>query len=205
MDIKNTISFESRTEFRRWLSDNALSDDGIWVRFCKDRKANGLTAAEALEEALCFGWIDGVMQSINERYYAKYFKQRSQSSRFSAKNKSLVETLEAKGLMTDLGRAKMEYAAKNGLLEVKDERPRLTEEQIQQFEEMLLSNEIAYGNFMKMTKSVRTSYMSSYYFGAKTEDGKKKRFDTIVERLNLNMNPMESIAKKLAQIEAEKK
>ncbi|MDR1813808.1 MAG: hypothetical protein LBR18_03045 [Tannerella sp.] len=159
---------------------------------------------EALEEALCFGWIDGVMQSIDDSYYAKYFKQRSPTSRFSAKNKSLADALEAKGLMTDLGRAKIEYALQNSLVEVIEERPRLTDGQIQQFEEMLRPYDTAYSNFMKMSKSVRTSYMSSYFFGAKTEDGKKKRFGTIVERLNLNINPMESMAKKLKQIETEK-
>jgi uncharacterized protein YdeI (YjbR/CyaY-like superfamily) len=204
MDINDTVLFKGRTDFRRWLSDNALSNNGIWVRFCKDKKAKSLTAMEALEEALCFGWIDGVMQSIDDSYYAKYFKQRSPTSRFSAKNKSLADALEAKGLMTDLGRAKIEYALQNSLVEVIEERPRLTDGQIQQFEEMLRPYDTAYSNFMKMSKSVRTSYMSSYFFGAKTEDGKKKRFGTIVERLNLNINPMESMAKKLKQIETEK-
>jgi len=195
VDKTAAVLFESRAEFREWLTDNALSDDGIWLKLSKDRKVKCITAAEALEEALCFGWIDGQIQSIDGVYYAKYFKQRSSSSRFSAKNKSLVDKLAAKGLMTELGRAKLQHAEQNGLVEVKEERPRLTDEQIQQFEQMLQLYEAAYGNFQKMTKSARASYMSSYFYGAKTEAGKKKRFNTIVERLNLNLNPMESMTK----------
>jgi hypothetical protein len=56
--------------------------------------------------------------------------------------------------------------------------------------------ETAYNNFMNMPKSVRKSYIGSYVFGAKTGNGKQKRFATIVERLNLNLNPMESLKKK---------
>jgi len=239
IDIDDTVQFENRAEFRRWLAEHAQSDDGIWVRFRKDGKAGkagkvgktdeadsaseagivrkavgegeageagkakGLTAADALEEALCFGWIDGVMQSIDDRFYAKYFKQRAQTSRFSAKNKSLVDQLESKGLMTDYGRAKVEYAMRNGLMENANDRPRVTDGQRQQFEEMLRPHAIAHANFAKMAKSVQSAYMGSFFFGAKTEAGRAKRFETIVERLNLNMNPMESMAKKLAQIEAE--
>lgn len=63
-----------------------------------------LKANEALEEALCFGWIDGQMQSIDELSYIKYFKQRSIKSKWSEKNKKLVEKLECNGQMTDFGR-----------------------------------------------------------------------------------------------------
>jgi hypothetical protein len=61
------------------------------------------------------------------------------------------------------------------------------------FEAMLKPFEIACANFMKMPKSARKAYASSYYFGAKTDDGKQKRFATIIERLNRNLNPMESM------------
>jgi hypothetical protein len=62
---------------------------------------------------------------------------------------------------------------------------------------MIKPYELAYTNFMRMTKSVRKAYTGSYFFGAKTEEGKQKRFTTIIERLCLNLNPMESMKKKL--------
>ena len=67
-----------------------------------------------MEEALCFGWIDGQMQSIDDKTYKKYFSMRREKSKWSEKNKALVQSLEERGLMTDPGRAKAEEAKRNG-------------------------------------------------------------------------------------------
>ena len=69
-----------------------------------------MKADEALEEALCFGWIDGQMKSMNETSYRKYFSLRRDNSKWSEKNKKLVEQLEKQGIMTDYGRKKIEEA-----------------------------------------------------------------------------------------------
>ena len=187
--------FRNRQELRQWLKDNALSDQGIWIVFNKQKNADTLKASEALEEALCFGWIDGQIKSIDDNTYMKYFKQRNKNSRWSEKNKKLVAELERKGLMSDFGRAKIEYAKQHGHWD-QPELKALTDEQRQQFEAMLQPFAEAYANFMKMSPSARKTYMASYFFGAKTEAGKQKRFDTIVERLRLNLNPMESMKNK---------
>jgi hypothetical protein len=81
----------------------------------------------------------------------------------------------------------------------------LTDDHIQQFENMIKPYEPAYTNFMKMTKSVRKAYTGSYFGGAKTKEGKQKRFTTIIERLCLNLNPMESMKKKLEEKQLNKK
>ncbi len=96
--------------------------------------------------------------------------------------------------MTDLGRAKVEAAKGNGRWDSSKPDP-LTDEQLRQFEEMLRPYETAHENFTRMRESARTAYASSHVF-TKTDDGKRKRFATIVERLNLNLNPMESMKKK---------
>lgn len=191
----NQMVFRNRQELRQWLKDNALSDQGIWIVFNKQKNADTLKASEALEEALCFGLIDGQIKSIDDNTYMKYFKQRNKNSRWSEKNKKLVAELERKGLMTDFGRAKIEYAKQHGHWD-QPELKALTDEQRQQFEAMLQPFAEAYANFMKMSPSARKTYMASYFFGAKTEAGKQKRFDTIVERLRLNLNPMESMKNK---------
>ena len=164
--------------------------------FSKQKYSNTIKTDEMFEEALCFGWIDGQIRSIDENTYIKYFKQRSNNSNWSEKNKKLIEVLEQRNLMTDYGRKKIEYAKQNGYWE-QSERKSLTDEQRQQFENMLKPFEKAYANFQKMSPSVRKAYMASYFFGAKTEEGKQKRFNTIIERLNLNLNPMESMKNKL--------
>lgn len=187
--------FRNRMEFRDWLSANARSGEGIWLEFSKTDNADTIKAGEALEEALCFGWIDGQIQSIDGNSYLKYFKQRSDASNWSVKNKKLAEKLVSQGLMTEWGRAKMEAAKQNGHWDSPKPEP-LSDEMLSQFEEMLKPHETACANFMKMPRSARKAYTASYFLGAKTETGKAKRFDTIVERLNLNLNPMESMKKK---------
>ncbi|MEA4890520.1 MAG: YdeI/OmpD-associated family protein [Clostridiaceae bacterium] len=191
----NQILFKSRPAFRQWLEENALSDEGIWLILSKKDSPETIKGSEALEEALCFGWIDGQMQNVDESTYRKYFKQRSITSHWSEKNKSLVEKLEARGLMTDLGKAKVEQAKQNGCWNSPKPEP-LTGEQLQQFADLVKVNDAAYANYIKMSPSVRRTYAASYFLGAKTEEGKQKRLNTIIERLILNLNPMESMSKK---------
>jgi len=196
----NRLLLKDRAEFRAWLAEHALSTEGIWLVFGKDGGPSTIKADEALEEALCFGWIDGQIQSVDESSYLKYFKQRNESGNWSEKNKSLAEKLEERGLMTDLGRAKIEAAKQNGRWD-SPKAETLSDGQFEGFIAMLRPHEQAYGNFMKMSRSMQRTYASSYYFGAKTEAGKQKRLQTIIERLNLNLNPMESLKKKLEKTE----
>jgi uncharacterized protein YdeI (YjbR/CyaY-like superfamily) len=67
----NEKMFKNREEFRKWLTENALSDNGIWLVFDKQKESLSLSAGEALEEALCFGWIDGQMESMKKKLEEK--------------------------------------------------------------------------------------------------------------------------------------
>ena len=64
--MSDALQFPTREAFREWLSNNCLSEDGVWLLFSKAGGPKTLKAGEALEEALCFGWIDGQMQSLDE-------------------------------------------------------------------------------------------------------------------------------------------
>jgi len=99
---------------RAWLDKHSTSSDGVWLLFGKKGGPVTLTAGEALEEALCFGWIDGQMKSIDDKTYKKYFSIRRANSKWSDKNKALAEQLEQQGKMNDFGRAKIEEARNNG-------------------------------------------------------------------------------------------
>lgn len=191
------LTFQNRLEFRSWLTEHARSEDGVWLVFCKDGSIASIKAGEALEEALCFGWIDGRMESLDGSFYRKYFKQRRADSRWSARNNKLAEELEAGGRMTEWGREKIRSARQNGCWDAPP-REQLTEEQLEQFSQMLQPFETARANFLKMSPSARKSYAGSWFFGARTDEGRQRRFQTIVERLNLNLNPMESMRKKQA-------
>lgn len=107
--------FSTRTDFRNWLTENCTTSQGVWLIFSKQPGIKTLKASEALEEALCFGWIDGQMQSIDDSKYIKYFSSRRNGSKWSERNKKLVMELETKGLMTDYGRIKIEDAKKSGM------------------------------------------------------------------------------------------
>ena len=147
-----------------------------------------LSANDALEEALCFGWIDGVMESLDDRTYRKYFAMRRANSNWSDKNKAIADRLEKQGWMTDAGRAKMEEARKNGQWD-KPKAPPVTEEQIAFLTALLKTYEPAHTNFLAMPPSVKKTYTRAYY-DAKTEAGRASRMAWMVERLNKNLRPM---------------
>ena len=182
------LLFKTRADFRNWLIQNGASSDGIWLVFGKKASVQTLKASEALEEALCFGWIDGQMQSIDEASYLKYFAQRRKGSKWSDKNKEIVKKLESAGLMTDYGRAKVEEAKKNGMWNAPKSEP-VSDAQIELLTEKLKAYEPAFSNFMAMSPSVKKSY-TGMYFDAKSDEAKQRRFEKIVSRLNQNLKPM---------------
>lgn len=186
--MSDILKFSDREHFREWLRDNCLSGDGVWLLFGKAGGPVTIKAGEALEEALCFGWIDGQMKSIDDKTYKKYFSQRRDNSKWSEKNKALVEKLEQQGLMTDYGRMKIDEAKRNGQWDV-PKALAVTEEQIDLLMDLLREYEPACTNFMAMSLSVKKTYTRAY-LDAKTDEGREKRLAWIVERLNKNLKPM---------------
>lgn len=180
--------FSNREEFRTWLMENCMSSAGVWLLFGKAGGPKTIRSGEALEEALCFGWIDGQMKSLDDKTYKKYFSIRKKTSKWSEKNKALAESLEKQGLMTDFGRAKIEEAKKNGGWYAPSPAA-ITEEQIVSLSELLEGYEPAYKNFQNMPLSVKKTYTRAY-FDAKTAAGREKRISWMVDRLNQNLKPM---------------
>ena len=186
--LKDVFEFPDRESFRQWLHDNCLSSPGVWLLFGKSGGPKTIKANEALEEALCFGWIDGQMQSIDEKTYKKYFSMRRENSNWSEKNKALAEKLEEQGIMTDYGRAKIDEAKKTGQWDA-PKPTAITEEQTAQVSDLLREHEPAYTNFLAMSPSVKKTYTRAY-FDAKTDAGRDKRLSWMIERLNKNLKPM---------------
>ncbi len=186
--MDDIMEFADREEFRKWLEVNCLSDDGVWLLFGKAGGPKTVKAGEALEEALCFGWIDGQMKSIDDKSYKKYFSKRREKSKWSQKNKELVKSLEERGIMTDFGRRKIEEAKENGQWDAAKPAG-ITEEQIACVSEMLKGHEPAFTNFQAMSLSVKKTYTRAY-FDAKTDAGRERRVAWMVDRLNKNLKPM---------------
>ena len=186
--MSDVMQFADREEFREWLSGHCLSSAGVWLLFGKTGGPKTLKAGEALEEALCFGWIDGQMQSIDEKTYRKYFSMRREKSKWSEKNKALVKSLEERWLMTDFGREKIEEAKQNGQWDA-PKPAAVTEEQIACLSELLKGYEPACTNFQSMPLSVKKTYTRAY-FDAKTDAGREKRVAWMIGRLDQNLKPM---------------
>ena len=182
------LTFTNRQAFREWLGKYGTESDGIWLLFNKKGKFVTLSAGDALEEALCHGWIDGQMQSLDENTYKKYFARRIPKSKWSVKNKKLAQTLMEKGLMTRQGLEAIENARKNGLWD-NAKRILINDEQIQMFKEIIQPYEPAYSNLLAMSHSVRRTY-TGFYLDAKSDKTRQARLEKIIDRLNRNLKPM---------------
>jgi len=182
------LCFKTRNDFRKWLSKNAEASDGVWLVFGKTKAMAALTANDALEEALCFGWIDGQMKSIDTTKYLKYFARRRPKSVWSEKNKKIVETLRKKKIMTELGEKAVEDAVKSGAWNTAKP-DSITDEQVEVFARQLAGISPAYENFIQMPPSVQRTY-TRRYLSFKSEEARQRDLIKIVDRLNKNLRPM---------------
>lgn len=143
---------------------------------------------EALEEALCFGWIDGQMQRIDEFSYKKYFSERRKNSKWSEKNKALAKSLTERGLMTEYGTAKIREAEANGQWNA-SKPAAITDDDVAALSALLDGHEPALTNYTAMPPSVKKTYTRAY-LDAKTDAGREKRLAWIIDRLDKNLRPM---------------
>ncbi len=105
----------SRAEWRAWLEAHHASSSGVWlINYKKETGKPRFEYAEAVEEALCFGWVDSRPGKVDEERYKQLFSPRSPKSPWSKLNKERVERLIAEGKMTPAGFAKIEAAKQNG-------------------------------------------------------------------------------------------
>ena len=104
-----------RATWRSWLADNHSSSKGIWlVCYKKDSGRPSVTYDEAVEEALCFGWIDSRVNSIDGERFMQVFTPRRVGSTWSAVNKERIDRLDAAGLIAEPGYAMIEAARADG-------------------------------------------------------------------------------------------
>jgi uncharacterized protein YdeI (YjbR/CyaY-like superfamily) len=118
------IEFPGSADFRSWLSKHAADTPGIWMRIYK--KASGVPSiiyAEALDEALCFGWIDGQKKGYDEVSFLQKFTPRRPKSLWSKRNIEHVERLTQAGLMTQAGLAEVQKAKDDGRWEAAYDTP----------------------------------------------------------------------------------
>jgi uncharacterized protein YdeI (YjbR/CyaY-like superfamily) len=109
------ISFKSQKEWERWLAKNHAISDGIWMRlFKKDSGVPSVTYAEALDEALCYGWIDGQLDKYDDKSWLRKFTPRRPKSVWSKRNIGHVDRLTRAGKMRPTGLKEIEAAKADG-------------------------------------------------------------------------------------------
>jgi len=161
------LYFDNRETFRNWLEINHDTYPGIWMIYYK--KHTGSTCIEyreALEEALCFGWIDSTLRRIDDERYVRKFTPRTNTSNWSDVNKKLVVELIERGRMTEAGLQKIDVWVKTGKVYWKFKKTgretRDKEFQVPDyFLKALAENEPALANF----KNLARSYKRQFVFG----------------------------------------
>lgn len=117
---------ENQIEWRNWLAENHHTEQSVWLVFYKKSSPqHNLGWSEAVDEALCFGWIDSVKYTLDKERYKQLFSRRKPNSIWSKINKDKVDTLLSKGLMTDAGMECVRVAKANGQWTLMDSVERL--------------------------------------------------------------------------------
>lgn len=171
-----------RDKWREWLSMNHATKAGIWLVFYKKETSRLTIAYEAaVEEALCFGWIDSIIKKIDAARYARKFTPRSDKSKWSPLNKKRANKMIREGRMTKVGLAKIKAAKKTGLWD-KDPRPIISLDIPPEFARALALHKKAKENFDKLAPSYRKHYIG-WIAVAKRPETKKRRIDESIALL----------------------
>jgi uncharacterized protein YdeI (YjbR/CyaY-like superfamily) len=179
--MENAAFFKDREEWRTWLEKNHHKESPVWlVFFKKESGKKGITLEEAVEEAICFGWIDGKLKRVDDERFILRFSRRKANSVWSKINKERAEKLIKSGRMTPAGLAKIEEAKKTGMWDsaytnkTKDAIPL-------DLKEALMKDNKAWNNFQNFANSYRNMYIG-WVNNAKTAETRAKRIEKIVNQ-----------------------
>ena len=168
------LYFPNRDKWRDWLGRYYATENGIWLVFYKKGTSKPTIDYEAaVEEALCFGWIDSIIKKVDDEKYVRKFTPRKDKSYWSELNKKRAKKMTKDGRMTDAGLAKIKAARKNGLWS-QTGRPNVSLDIPLEFAKALDKNKKAKENFEKLAPSYRKHYIG-WITTAKRDETKKKR------------------------------
>ncbi|MBF8270319.1 MAG: hypothetical protein HW386_2028 [Gammaproteobacteria bacterium] len=153
------VYLKTRSQWRRWLTENHDRNTGIWLVFFK--KETGVLTLEyddVVEEALCFGWVDSIIKKLDKDRFVRKLTPRNDDSKWSAANIRRAELLIRQGLMTQAGMKKIEAAREAGLY--KPFKPRhLTIGMPVELKKALAKNNKARNYFQQLAPSYQRHYI----------------------------------------------
>ena len=183
MEMTRTTFAANRTEWRAWLEQYQATETEVWLVYYK--KGSGKPSAtylETLEEALCFGWIDSIIQKIDDEKYARKFNPRRPGSKWSELNKHLVANLIKEGRMTGAGLVTVDFILPEaGALRSKRPELRLPD----WLKAGLMLSPKAWETFISLPPSHRREYIA-WITDAKKEETRQRRIREAIDRLEKN-------------------
>jgi uncharacterized protein YdeI (YjbR/CyaY-like superfamily) len=180
-----TFHAKTQKEWRKWLGKNHRSEKAVWLIFYK--KGSGIPStnyAEALEEALCFGWIDSKANKRDDESYYQYFAKRKPGSNWSRVNKEKVAKLIEKGLMTPAGFESVETAKQNGKWSALDEVEKLIVPS--DLKQLFDKNKTASENWNGFSRSVKRGILE-WILNAKRAETRQRRIAETVDLAEKNI------------------
>ena len=194
---RKTLYVTSREEWRDWLTKHGQSETEVWlIYYKKDSGQPRIPYDDAVEEALCFGWIDSIVKRIDDEKFAQKFTPRRDGSRWSALNERRVRKLIREGRMTEAGLAKLDPAmlgekarTKRGAGDV-DLPPFI--------KQALVANATAWKNFRSLSPSRRNAYVR-LITDAKKEETRDRRVREVVSRLEQNTGDPDDLPRFMKQ------
>lgn len=168
----------NRQEWRQWLQQHHDNTQSVWLVYYK-KQANRptITWSEAVDEALCFGWIDSTARPIDEEKFMQFFTKRKATSVWSKINKEKIKRLTAAGLMTPAGRKCISLAQKNGSWSILDEVEELKIPK--DLEKAFKEKRGSKAHFTGLSRSTQKSYLQKLVL-AKRPETRLKRIQEIV-------------------------
>ena len=178
MQMTHTYEAGSIGDWRAWLLTNHAVEKEVWLIFLKPASGKPtLPYEEAVEEALCVGWIDSLIQKIDETRYARLFTPRTNNAKWSETNKRRLRKLIAEGRMLPTGLEKIAP----GVLDTVNESPRYKQlvEVPPEVMAAIQANPAAWENFNKLSPSMQKRYLL-YLTTAKRPETQQRRLQEII-------------------------
>ena len=182
-DIK-IFAPKSPAEWRNWLAEHFDSKETIWVAVSKkDAAIPTLSQSQAVDEALCFGWIDGTARSLDENYFLQSFSRRKPKSVWSKINKEKISRFTKEGRMMQPGRDSVAVAKANGYWSILDE-----------VEALVVPSDL--------TKALKKKPKANVYFAGLSRSNKKRLLQSLVlaQRPETRQNRIMEIVKLCSEV-----
>jgi uncharacterized protein YdeI (YjbR/CyaY-like superfamily) len=182
MKITKSYTPSSLSDWRNWLAQNHDREQEVWLVYLKARQGKtNIDYESSVEEALCFGWIDSIIQKIDEEKYARKFNPRRMDSQWSETNKRRVVKVIREGRMTGAGMAKVTFDVNE--VDTNKPKPKRLEVQMpEKIEHALKSRPGLWKAFQNISPSYRRNYIL-WLTDAKKPETFERRLQIMIEEV----------------------